>query len=738
MIKSVFKGVNRMSLLKLKIFYILAISCYLLGCSSSSNNNAPGVSYGISQRPINATCAIPQAANASTSVVLTRVFNNLSFNDSVALRQSPIDQNRWYVVEQNGSIKTFLTNDVGVTLFANLTSRVNFSGEMGLLGLVFHPDYATNNYVYVYYSSTASGHQSIISRFTASSDLQLDLSSEQIIMTVDQPFNNHNGGNILFGPDGYLYIGMGDGGSGGDPQNHAQNINSLLGKILRIDVDNPADPDNQIYYSSPVDNPYVGVAGADEIYALGLRNPWRWSFDKVTGQLIAGDVGQNTWEEIDVITKGGNYGWRCYEGDHIFNTSAGCTEQYTPPIYEYDHNAGFSVTGGYVYRGSAIPSLVGSYVFSDYGPGPIWGLTDPYGVASRIDVVNDALTSASFISSFAEDANGELYVLSRMNGFVYRLDPAAGVPSVNFPGLLSETGCVDAIDVTQMAQGLIPYDINAPFWSDSTLKDRWFAIPDNTSIDIGLDGEWTFPNNSVLVKNFRLNNKLVETRLLVKHLDGNWGGYSYEWNGTQTDASLVLNGKTKDINGQTYVYPSSSQCMFCHTDIAGIVLGPELRQINRDFTYPDSGITANQLTTLDHIDMFSNALNDVETLPKLTSPADTTASITERARSYLYSNCSQCHQQGGSTNVALDFNISTVDADMNVCNVIPTYNIGSVNYIVSPGNADDSSLYHRTRCREGVSGCSIDDQMPPLGSTVADASGTSLLADYINSLSVCP
>ncbi len=725
-----------MSLLKLRVFSVVIIlAFYLSACSSSSNNNS---SYGLSQRPTNANCAIPEAANTSTSVTLTRVFTSLTFSNPVVLRQSPTDQNRWYVAEQNGTIRTFLVNDASATLFADLTSRVTFSGERGLLGFAFHPNYATNSYVYVYYSSPVSGHQSIISRFTADSDSQLNLASEQIILRVDQPYSNHNGGNILFGPDGYLYIGLGDGGSAGDPDDYAQNINSLLGKMLRIDVDNPADPGNQIYYSSPSDNPYVGQAGADEIYALGLRNPWRWSFDKVTGQLVAGDVGQENWEEVDVIIKGGNYGWRCYEGNHIYDTSSGCSALTISPIHEYDHSVGSSITGGYVYRGSAIPSLVGSYLFSDYYPGPIWGLTDPYGTPSLIDVVNNSTTDASYISSFAEDANGELYVLSRGNGYVYRIEAATGVSSAPFPTLLSETGCVDAADATQMAQGLIPYDVNAPFWSDGAVKDRWFAIPDNTTISIELNGEWTFPDNSVLVKNFRLNNKLVETRLLVKHLDGNWAGYSYEWNDSETDASLVLNGKTKDISGQTYLYPSSSQCMFCHTDIAGIILGPEVRQINRDFTYPSSGITANQLATLDHIGMFSNTVGDVNSLPHLTPPSDTTASPTERARAYLYTNCSQCHRQGGPTNVMLDFNITTADADMNVCKVTPNYNIATASFIVSPGNANDSSLYHRINCREGVSSCTADDQMPPLASTVVDTSGVKLLADYINNLSVCP
>jgi uncharacterized repeat protein (TIGR03806 family) len=724
-----------MSLLKPKLISVCFILAFLLACSSSSDNNSP---YGLSQRPANAACAIPEAANTGSSVTLKRVFSSLSFSNPVVLRQSPVDQNRWYVAEQNGTIRTFLANDPAATLFADLTSRVTFSGEMGLLGLAFHPGYASNHYVYVYYSSPLSGNQSIISRFTANSDVQLDLASEKIILRVDQPYSNHNGGNILFGPDGYLYIGLGDGGSAGDPQDYAQNINSLLGKMLRIDVDKPADPGNQVYYSSPADNPYVAQAGADEIYALGLRNPWRWSFDRLTHQLVAGDVGQDNWEEVDVIIKGGNYGWRCYEGDHAYDLSSGCSAQYISPIHEYDHNHGYSITGGYVYRGTAIPALVGTYLFSDYYPGPIWGLSDPYGTPTLIDVVDNSTTDASYISSFAEDADGELYVLSRSDGYVYRIEAGTDVSSASFPTLLSQTGCVDAADATRMASGLIPYDVNASFWSDGALKDRWFAIPDGTTISIGLDGEWTFPDNSVLVKNFRLNNKLVETRLLVKHLDGNWAGYSYEWNDDETDASLVLNGKTKDINGQIYIYPGSSQCMFCHTDIAGVVLGPEIRQMNRDFTYSATGITANQLTTLDHIGMFSSTVGDVSSLPRLTQPGDTSASITERARAYLYINCSQCHRQGGTSNVALDFNITTAEAGMNVCKVTPSYNIAASNFIVSPADADDSSLYHRMKCREGITGCTVDDQMPPLGSTVVDNSGMSLLADYIKQLIVCP
>ncbi|HEY9052493.1 MAG TPA: PQQ-dependent sugar dehydrogenase, partial [Gammaproteobacteria bacterium] len=476
--------------------------------------------FGLTARPSNVSCSIPNPPVTSSSFTLAQVFSSLSFNDPVALRQSPTNSERWYVIEQFGFIRTFLSGDNSSTIFANLTDRVANYGEMGLLGMAFHPDFANNHYVYVYYSSDSTGLQSKISRFTATSDTQLNVNSELVILTVNQPYQNHNGGNILFGPDGYLYIGLGDGGSSGDPNNYAQNIDSLLGKMLRIDVDNPANGNE---YSSPVSNPYSGsTPGRDEIFALGLRNPWRWSFDRLTGQIVLGDVGQGEWEEIDIIVNGGNYGWRCFEGDADYNTS-GCSARtsYIFPIHAYDHNVGFSVTGGYVYRGS-ITSLYGKYIFSDYGTGPIWVMDDPYGTPSVSELISNTTTNAMFVSSFAEDVDGELYVVSYGDGRIYRIETDTGIPSGTFPTLLSQTGCVNPADPTQMAEGVIPYEINAPFWSDGADKDRWFAIPDNTTITVELNHDWSFPNNSVTIKNFSLNNQLVETRLLVKHNDGSW------------------------------------------------------------------------------------------------------------------------------------------------------------------------------------------------------------------------
>jgi glucose/arabinose dehydrogenase len=376
-----------------------------------------------------------QPAAAFNGITLTRVFSSLSFTAPVLLLQHPTNTDRWYVVEKTGYIQTFLTNDGSATEFADLTGSVSTdpgsnSDERGLLGMTFHPNFASNNYVYVYYSTNAvplrgspsgtEAHDSVVVRYTATSATSLDLNSGVEIISIAQPWANHNGGHIVFSTDGYLYIGTGDGGDGGDPLDNAQNTSSLLGKMLRIDVDG-ASP-----YASPNDNPYVGIAGLDEIYAIGLRNPWRWSFDRTTGNLVAGDVGQNAWEEVDIIVNGGNYGWRCREGNNNYNTS-GCNDTYTPPIFEYDHDmntmpGGFSITGGYVYRGSNIPGLNGSYLFADYVAGRIWRLESPYGTPVFSDLSGSS--TGLFISSFAEDANGEIYVIDLGGGTISRIDPA--------------------------------------------------------------------------------------------------------------------------------------------------------------------------------------------------------------------------------------------------------------------------------------------------------------------------
>ena len=320
------------------------------------------------------------------------------------------------IIDENGTI---LSNP-----FLNIQNQVNSDpNERGLLGLIFHPDYANNGYFYVNY--TRSNGDTRISRFSVANDPNTaDPNSEVILMDIPQPFWNHNAGDLEFGPDGYLYIGTGDGGSGGDPGNRSQNPQDLLGKMLRIDVDGGTP------YAIPADNPFVNDATtADEIWALGLRNPWRYSFDRETGDLWIGDVGQNIYEEIDFqpanSTGGENYGWRCYEGDASFNTSGcGNASSYVGPVYDYAHSGlHCSVTGGFVYRGCDYEDIVGMYIYADYCSGRFWGITpDGQGGWTNVQV---ASYPGYDVSTFGEDVNGELYVARLTQGRIYRVKSAA-------------------------------------------------------------------------------------------------------------------------------------------------------------------------------------------------------------------------------------------------------------------------------------------------------------------------
>jgi glucose/arabinose dehydrogenase len=353
------------------------------------------------------------------TIQVEQVFPNLSFEHMTNLIQPDDTSGLIFVTEQRGVIYSFSVNDSQqANIFLDIADRVNEGGtEEGLLGLAFDPDYQNNGYLYVYYTA-ADPLRSVLSRFSLDqgSAAVADPQSEVIIMEIQQPYSNHNGGQLAFGPDGYLYIGLGDGGSGGDPLGNGQNLGTLLGSILRIDVSGSSGPG---HYQIPADNPFVDTAGArPEIWAFGLRNPWRFSFDSQTGLLWAGDVGQSSWEEIDIIAKGANYGWNTMEGFHCYSPSTGCDQSgLTLPLVEYDHSQGCAVIGGYVYHGDQIPSLQGHYVYGDYCSGNIWALVyDGGAVTGNTLIAKSGLT----ITSFAEDLLGNLYVLSR-DGGIYTL-----------------------------------------------------------------------------------------------------------------------------------------------------------------------------------------------------------------------------------------------------------------------------------------------------------------------------
>jgi len=345
-------------------------------------------------------------------IVLTPVVTS-GLESPVFLTHASDGSGRFFVVEQPGRIHVLERGVLLSTPFLDMTEQVLFGGERGLLGLAFHPDYRRNGRFFVNYNRKADG-ATVLAEYRRGATPTLALRDERILMVVPQPYANHNGGMVVFGPDGYLYIGRGDGGSGGDPGNRAQNPEELLGKILRIDVDH-GDP-----YGIPSDNPFAKEGGRPEIYALGLRNPWRFSFDFKTGELWVADVGQNKWEEIDLVTRGGNYGWRVMEGAHCYNPALSCqTAGLMFPLLEYPHEKGrCSIIGGYVYRGRAISDLISQYVYGDFCSGEIFGMQ-----STREGEVNREpqliLKTSLQISSFGEDESGELYVLDHSGG-VYR------------------------------------------------------------------------------------------------------------------------------------------------------------------------------------------------------------------------------------------------------------------------------------------------------------------------------
>lgn len=344
--------------------------------------------------------------------------------------------NRLFVPTEQGTIHVFDNKpDAKATrIFMDLSSKVSYKdneNEEGFLGMAFHPKFKQNGHFFVYYTTKDAPHTSVISRFTANADrTQADPKSEVEIMRIPQPFWNHNGGTLCFGPDGYLYIGLGDGGAGNDPLNHAQNLQTWLGSILRIDVDKKDGPRN---YAIPADNPFIGrvankqLIAQPEIYAYGLRNVWRMSFDRETGDFWVADVGQNLWEEINIVTKGGNYGWNLREGLHPFAPNGeGEHPTLIDPIWEYHHDIGKSITGGHVYRGKALPELTGHYLYADYVSGLIWALK--YDKAAKKVVANRTIpiTEKLPIISFGEDEAGEVYftVVSPKGNGIYKFQRA--------------------------------------------------------------------------------------------------------------------------------------------------------------------------------------------------------------------------------------------------------------------------------------------------------------------------
>ncbi len=382
--------------------------------------------------------AWPAAAQPPADLELALVTGGLT--EPLAVRHAGDGSGRLFIVERAGRIRIWDGTQLLFTPFLNIVALVDSGGaEQGLLGLDFHPDYETNGFFYVNYTRDPGGglDRTVVRRYQVSGNPNVaDAGSGVTLLEIEQDFGNHNGGDLHFGPDGYLYIGMGDGGSGGDPLDRAQSLDTLLGKMLRIDVDggpgNPPDCGlNGSFYTVPPGNPFADGGGGDcdEIWSWGLRNPWRWSFDRIRGDLFIGDVGQNAWEEIDfepAATPGRNYGWRCYEGDTPFNlTGCGPPTNYRFPILVYQHSSGnCSVTGGYRYQGAVIGGLRETYIYADYCTGRIWFATEgPPGQWSTSEWANAPISP----TSFGEDERGEVYVTNYFAGEIHRFESPGAI-----------------------------------------------------------------------------------------------------------------------------------------------------------------------------------------------------------------------------------------------------------------------------------------------------------------------
>lgn len=463
-----------------RLLVLLLIASVLMGCSdngndSGSTNETPPQSApdaeppsvvepsptptGPEPSPPPDSREPPQTPPPAQSVCLELepAFTALTVQQPLALLQAPGDTQHWYVMERPGRVLRITEQTAAeASAFIDISAQVDTAGEGGLLGMAFHPDFPRTPYVYLSYTTSADtgnarGFRSVVSRFTVSDDeVSLQPQSEWPLITLRQPYSNHNGGQIAFGPDGYLYFGLGDGGSAGDPKNHAQNPRTLFGAMLRLDVNvSESDITNGLRYRIPPGHPFTGAPvcregmcpdmeqnqcaapGCAEIFAWGLRNPWRWSFDRETGALWVGDVGQNAREEIDIVEAGDNLGWSCFEGNAGYKPDR-CTNnvEVTPPVAEYDHPlmGSASVTGGYVYRGKALPGLQGTYLYADFVSGELFALVDAYGARRNQRIME----TGSSIASLAEDADGEIYALSLFNpSGIFRLEASADTGGEN-------------------------------------------------------------------------------------------------------------------------------------------------------------------------------------------------------------------------------------------------------------------------------------------------------------------
>ncbi len=743
---------------------LLCLSVWIVTFSAGAQ------SFGLPARVANSTLQMPQTP-ATFGYTLTNAFPGLSFTNPIALATPPGETNRLFVLERSARV-IVVTNLAAPTrtVFLDLSSRVTTGCEEGLLGIAFHPNYAANGFFYLFYSTSTntaagSGLHQRISRFQVSSTNanQAVVTSELALITQFDEACNHNGGDLHFGTDGYLYISVGDEGGANDQYNNSQRIDKdFFSGLLRIDVDKlpgnlPPTPHpalmNATNYFVPADNPFVNATQLNgtninvaalrkEFWAIGLRNPFRFSFDPMTGALFCGDVGQGAREEIDLITKGGNYGWAYREASIGGPKASPANFISISPIAEYlrvgTTNVGTSVTGGLVYRGNRISQLNGRYIFGDFNSGNIWALT-PNGTNAA---TFDFLTRQTGIVAFGADPrNGDVLLANLTGGSVQRLIySVTNTAGSALPATLADTGSFSDLPNLTPNPGIIPYDVNVPFWSDNARKTRWFSVP-NTNLTLAFNrtSHWQFPTGTILIKHFDLeltngiasSAKRLETRLLVKNSGGVYG-VTYRWGNSLTNATLVpeegldenfVINDGGNLRTQAWHYPARSECLSCHTPQAGFALGFNTAQLNRDFDY--GGISDNQIRALNQVGYFSSAVTNLHTLPLLAHATNSAFSVEYRVRSYLAANCAQCHLPGGAAPGNWDARITNPLSASGIVNGSLVNNLGDAsNRVIVPNDLAHSVLLTRISTNGAW-------RMPPLSSSLIDTQSVNLVSAWI-------
>ncbi|QJE97020.1 hypothetical protein HHL09_14905 [Luteolibacter luteus] len=717
-------------------------------------------------------------------------FGGLQFNRSTAIASIPGDAKRLFICEAQGRIT--LIHDVSAStpvtsqfmdLPAILAARSGESIEIGawqehgLLGLAFHPRHLENGYFFVFYTVKKAGlYSQRVSRFSVRADNPnaVDPASERILIEQPDRELNHNGGDMHFGPDGYLYFSAGDEGPQYDLRENSQKIDlNFFSGIFRIDVDcleenalpnpHPSIPTDEGVprYRIPADNPFLGVSAFNglpvdpakvraEFWATGLRSPWRFSFDPENGDLWCGDVGQDQYEEVNLVTRGGNYGWVYRDGAHegFRPIPEGFQGTLIDPIHEYVHATfpgdpafkGNSVIGGLVYRGSRYGGLQGAYLFGDWDSGNIWTLRKNGGLP-----VVERITGLPRIAGFALDpSNGD--VLAHLNNYgnspIYRLSSETPVED-DYPQTLGETGLFADLATLSPNPGLLPYEPKLSFWSDHALKRRWFAMPDLTSkIGWAEEDAWSFPEGALWVKHFDIETergnpatkRRLETRVLVKNATGVYG-VSYRWNEAQTDAvlspqqgeeiplNIVVDGQASP---QTWRIPSRADCLTCHNEAAGGVLSFETRQLNRQQEI--NGFTGNMLRLLDQGGFFETSPGSPLILPRHVGPEEEGYTLEAKLRSYLAVNCSYCHRPGGGAPPSWDARAGLTLAETRLVDGLAVRDGGDPSKrLVVKGDASRSILLHRLAGTGGFS------PMPPLGSSQINETALEMASEWISS-----